>query len=513
MERSVASNVGKVWLVGAGPGDPGLITARGIERIQAADVIVFDRLASPPLLEHARNDAERIDVGKMPGRTRMSQDEINQLLVRLARSGKHVCRLKGGDPFVFGRGGEEALALTAEGISWEVVPGVTSAVAAPAYAGIPVTHRGMAASFTVVTGSEDPNKPQSHVRWDALARSGGTLVLLMTWSSLDEITKRLIRSGAAPDRPAALIEWGTTSRQRVETGTLADIVERAESAGLRPPVAFVVGEVVRLREQLAWFDSQPLFGVRVLVTRTRTQASTLRRLVEAEGAECVEFPAIRVVPVSDPEPLDDGLGHLRRFDWITISSSNGARGIRRRLDALGLDGRAFAGVKVTAVGPATAETVRTELGVHPDLVPNEYASEAVVKRFAQEDVAGQRILVVRSDIGRDVLATGLRELGATVDEVVGYETKAPEDSGEKAREAFGSGIDVTTFTSSSGVDNLLSLLDGNAGLVNAGSVACIGPVTAARARERGLRVDVVAEERSMPALVKGIVEHIREHGN
>lgn len=502
------TETGKVSLVGAGPGDPGLITVKALDRLRAADAVVYDRLVDPRLLAEAREDAELIDVGKARGSTRMKQDEINQLLVELAGAGKSVCRLKGGDPFVFGRGGEEALALARAGVPWEVVPGVTSAFAAPAYAGIPVTHRGLAASVTIVTGSEDPRKPDSQINWHALAGLDGTLVFLMGWSALPEIVERLIASGMPPDRAAALVQWGTMTRQRVVAGPLAEIAERGREAGLSAPVAFVIGDVNALRGELGWFDSRPLFGKRVLVTRTRTQASHLRTLLEAEGAECVEFPAIRVVPVADPSGIDEALARLADYDWITFSSSNGVREVRTRLDALGLDARSFAGVRVAAVGPATGETVRSLLGIRADLVPDVYVSEAVVNELGKQGVEGRRILAIRSDIGRDALATGLRELGAEVDEVVGYETRAPDDSGEQARLAFESGIDITTFTSSSGVDNLVALLDGSLDLVSQTTVACMGPITAGRAEEQGISVDVVAPERTMTALVGAIVEHI-----
>ena len=390
---------------------------------------------------------------------------------------------------------------------FEIVPGVTSSIAAPAYAGIPVTHRGVATSFTVVTGSEDPSKPDSQLDWDALARLSGTLIFLMGWQALPSIAKELISHGASPGRPAAIVQWGTRPNQRSVTGTLENIAEVGKSAGLGSPVAVIVGDVVGLREGIAWFDNRPLFGKRVLVTRTRSQASQLRASLEAAGAWCVEFPAISIVPVSDPAPIDDALKRLGEYDWVTISSSNGARGLRARMDALGLDGRAFAGVKVAAVGPATGVTVRQELGIAPNLVPEEYVSEAVLSDMEALGMDGKRVLVVGSDIGRDVLSDGLEALGATVDRVAGYETKSPGDSGEQVRAVFANpGVDVTTFTSSSGVDNLVDLAGGPE-LINGTVTACMGPITAERARERGLRVDIVAPERTMKSLVGAILEY------
>ncbi|NQW16214.1 MAG: uroporphyrinogen-III C-methyltransferase [Chloroflexi bacterium] len=498
---------GKVSLVGAGPGDPGLITVKGLKIIQESEVVIYDRLANPELLINASPKAELIDVGKTPGRTRLRQPEINDLIVQKALEGKSVCRLKGGDPFVFGRGGEEALALVEAGIPWEVVPGVTSAVAAAAYAGIPVTHRGLATSVTFITGSEDPEKPDSQINFESLARMTGTIVFMMGWSALPEITSQLIHAGMSPDRPASIIQWGTWSRQRAVTGPLSDIAAIATAAGLSSPVAFVIGEVTELRSSLRWFDNQPLFGKKVLVTRTRSQASRFRTLLEEQGANCVEFPLISIVPLEETTELDAALSNISSYDWIVFSSSNGVRGVSERMSHLGVDSRAFAGVQVAAVGPATGVTVRELFGISSDLVPDEYVSEAVVKALADLGISGKRILAIRSDLGRDTLENGLRDSGASVDAVVGYQTLAPEDSAAKAREAFESGIDVTTFTSSSGVDNLLNLLGGETDLINATTVGCMGPITAERARERGLNVNVVASERTMESFTQALVDH------
>jgi uroporphyrinogen III methyltransferase/synthase len=501
------SNAGFVSLVGAGPGDPGLITVKAMSRLQTADAVVYDRLSDPALLSQARPDAEMYDAGKGPGDVRMTQVQINDLLVKLSSEGKSVCRLKGGDPFVFGRGGEEALALSSEGLPFEVVPGVTSSIAAAAYAGIPITHRAVSTSFTVVTGSEDPAKPDSQLNWDALAALPGTLVFLMGWRALPAITKELISRGASPDRPAALVQWGTTPKQRSVTGTLENIAEVGKAAGLGSPVAVIVGEVVGLKDGIAWFDNKPLFGKRVLITRTRSQASRLRTELESAGAWCVEFPAINIIPVADPSALDAALNQISEYDWVTIASSNGARGLRARMDALGLDGRAFADVKIAAVGPATGVAVRSEMGITPDLVPDEYVSDAVLRDLKALGVDGRRVLVVGSDIGRDVLADGLETLGAAVDRVVGYETHRPDDSVDQVSAAFADpGIDITTFTSSSGVDNLLDLACGP-DQINKTVTAAMGPITAERARERGLRVDIVAPERTMQSLAGAIVEH------
>lgn len=498
---------GLVSLVGAGPGDPGLITVKAMVRLQAADVVVYDRLSDPGLLSEARPDAEMYDAGKGPGDVRMNQEQINELLIRLSSQGKTICRLKGGDPFVFGRGGEEAMALAQSGLPFEVVPGVTSSIAAAAYAGIPITHRAVATSFTVVTGSEDPEKTDSQINWDALSALSGTLVFLMGWRSLPSITKELIARGSSPDRPAALVQWGTTPRQRCVTGKLSNIAEIGEAAGFGSPVAVILGDVVDLRKGIAWFDNRPLFGKRVLITRTRSQASGLRTELESAGAWCVEFPAISIVPVKNPSVLDTALKQIHKYDWVAISSSNGARGIRARMDVLGIDGRSFGNVQVAAVGPATGITIREEMGIIPDLVPNEYVSEAVLRDMTPQVTDGTKILVVGSDIGRDVLSDGLKALGAEVDRVIGYETRKPENSGAQVTAAFSDpGIDITTFTSSSGVDNLVDLA-GGPDLINQTTTAAMGPITAERARDRGIRVDIVAPERTMKSLAGAITEY------
>ena len=501
---------GKVSLVGAGPGDPGLLTVKGLKLIQESDVVIYDRLANPVLLEHASPHADLIDVGKIPGRTRLRQPEINRLIIDKAFEGKNICRLKGGDPFVFGRGGEEALELVEAGIPWEVVPGVTSGVAAAAYAGIPVTHRGLATSVTFITGSEDPEKPDSQINFESLAKMTGTIVFMMGWSALPEITAQLIAAGMSPERPSSIIMWGTWNRQRAVSGPLGNIATIATDAGLSSPAAFVIGEVTELRSKLQWFDNQPLFGKKILVTRTRSQVSRFRGLLEAEGAECVEFPLISIVPLEDPYALDAALSNISSYDWVVFSSSNGVRGVSEHMDAIGIDSRAFAGVQVAAVGPATGVTVKELLGISSDLVPDEYVSEAVVTALTKLGVEGKRILAIRSDLGRDTLEKGLEDLGASVDAIVGYQTLAPDDSAANAKAAFESGLDVTTFTSSSGVDNLLGLLDGNTGLINATTVACMGPITADRAKELGLKVDVVASERTMESFTQALVDHFAE---
>ena len=500
---------GVVYLVGAGPGDPGLITVRGLEVLRAADVVLHDRLVPDGLLGEVRSDAVVVNVGKTPGQTGRSQQEINELLVEHCRSGKTVCRLKGGDPFVFGRGGEEALALAKAGLRWEVVPGITSAIAAPAYAGIPVTHRGVSSGVVVVTGSEDPSGPGNSVDWDAAAAFDGTLVVLMAWRNLPGIVEALTSRGVPGERSAAAIEWGTMNSQRVAAGALNNVAERAQAGGLSAPMALVVGDVAALRSELAWFDKRPLFGKRVLVTRARSQASRLAESLEAQGAETVQAPAIRICPVVDTEALDAAIGNIGRYDWITFTSPNGVRGVRDRLAALTLDSRALSGVRVATVGPATAEAVE-EMGIRPDMSPRVYAAEGLLDEFAAQGIRNGRVLCLRSDIGRPTLPDGLRAAGLEVDEVVAYRTETAPDSSDTARRALRDGartVDAATFTSSSTVTNLAKLLDGDVKPINNTVIACIGPITARTAREQGIRVDVVAKRNTIEGLVESLVEH------
>ena len=498
---------GRVTLVGAGPGDPGLITVKGLSRLRDADVVVYDRLVDRRILAKARKDAELIFVGKGRGHKAMEQADINRCLVDRALEGRTVVRLKGGDPFVFGRGGEEAQALAQAGVPFEVVPGVTSAIAAPAYAGIPLTHRDMASSFTVVSGSEDPSKDQPAVRWDLLAQAGGTLVVLMGWGTLDEITGALIREGMKPDTPVALIRWGTEPYQETVTGTLEDIARRGEDAGLAPPVVAIIGDVVGLRDQIGWFDSRPLFGRRVLVTRSRPQASVLSELLAEEGAEPVEVPTIEFLPMEDYSEIDRSIENLRDYSWVFFTSTNGVEAFMGRVEQLGRDARQFAQVRVGAIGPATALALDGH-GIKADLVPTRYLSESILEAVEPLDLKGVRVLLPRADIGRDELSDGLARLGALVDQLPVYRTVAPEDSPKVARELLKDGdIDLVTFTSSSTVSNLMDLLEGDWTLLEGASVACIGPVTAKTAEERGITAGIVAREHTIPGLVSAIKDH------
>lgn len=504
--------MGKVVLVGAGPGDPGLLTVRGLSYIRSADVIVYDRLVHPDILKQARADAELIYVGKSPGSSQISQDEINSILIQKARERNIVVRLKGGDPFVFGRGGEEALALAEAGIEFEIVPGVTSAIAVPAYAGIPVTHRGLCSSLGIITGHEDPGKHESTLRWDKIATGLDTVVFLMGIENIQQIVTRMIDHGRSPDTPVAVIQWGTHSIQKTVTGTLADIVERINSFRLGPPAVAIVGDVVRLREKLRWFDTKPLFGKRVLVTRSDTQAAELSELLRLYGAEAVEFPVIKISPPSDYAPLDTALEKISDYDWLLFTSANGVRAILERLKATGRDVRALAGPKIGAIGPATAETLENA-GIRVDYVPGRFVAEALIDEFP-EDPSGKWILIIRSEIARNVLPEKLAELGATVDAVAAYRTEVNrmlESVDEMRRQIESSQIDVATFTSSSTVAAFVELM-GNETISRINEsvkVACIGPITAQTAREMGLRVDIVAEEYTMEGLVSAIASALQ----
>ncbi len=498
---------GKVYLVGAGPGDPGLLTIKGLRCLQSADVVVYDRLVDQRTLRHARDDAEMIDVGKVPGKQGRKQADINALLIARAQGGKTVVRLQGGDPFVFGRGGEEAEELHRAGIPFEIVPGVTSAIAAPAYAGIPLTQRGLSSSFTVVTGTEDPNKPASSVDWSALARTGGTLVVLMGWEGLPAITEALIHHGMSPDTPVALVRWGTEPWQRTLTGVLADVADRARRAGLSAPVVAVIGKVADLREKLRWYDSLPLFGKRVLVTRTRDQASSLSVALTESGAFPIEVPTIEVQRLADYAELDAELGRLEEYDWVMFSSTNSVDVVFDRLAEDGRDARAFAGARVACIGDATARRLRAR-GIVPDLIPATYVSESVLEAFSGVDMDGRRVLLPGAEEGRDVLAKGLAERGAQVRRVAAYRTATPEASRLLAESAIADGIDIATFTSSSTVLNLSRLLDGDLSGLSRATVACIGPVTADTAGDLGLHVDIVASEHTIDGLVTALEERL-----
>ncbi|MDP9440150.1 MAG: uroporphyrinogen-III C-methyltransferase [Actinomycetota bacterium] len=500
-----------IYLVGSGPGDPGLFTVKGVRCMERADAVVYDRLAPESLLAHAKPGAEMIYVGKKPGDDQaMKQEEINRVLVELGRSGKTAVRLKGGDPYIFGRGGEEALELIEAGIPFEVVPGVTSGVAAPAYAGIPVTHRNVSTSVAFITGHEDPTKGRSDVDWKGIARGADTLVLYMGVGRLREISAELMEAGRDPETPAAVVRWGTLPEQRTVTGTLADIAERVEEARLKPPAITVVGDVVNLREAgLGWYERRPLFGRRIVVTRARAQAGELSTELVGLGAEVREFPTIEVRPPEDFGPLDGAILSLDSFDWLVFTSVNGVDAFLERLRQHGLDLRAVPReAKVAAIGPATAGALEA-VGLRVDVVPEEFRAEALIEAIKDGSLANKRVLIPRAKVAREVLPERLREAGAEVVVPPAYET-VPSSEGKEAlaRELEAGSIDCVTFTASSTVENFVGAFGaGEASRLLAGArVVCIGPITADTARGFGLGVDAEAREYTIPGLVEAVVD-------
>lgn len=498
---------GKVYLVGAGPGDPELISVKGAGYLGEADVIIYDRLLDDLLLDTAPPAAEKIYVGKKAGQHTMPQGEINQLLVAKAKEGKTVVRLKGGDPFVLGRGGEEAEVLVQNGIPFEVVPGITSAIAVPAYAGIPVTHRGLASSFAVITGHEDPKKDSSSINWEKLAGGVDTLIFLMGMKNLPQIVAKLMQHGRLPDTPVAIIKESTRPGQKTITGSLGDIVAKAEKHRLTAPAVIVVGEVVRLREKLRWFDNRPLFGKRILVTRARRQASALSRLLARRGAQPVELPAIDIRAVADSAELDRALSHLQRYQWIIFTSVNAVAAFWQRLHSLGRDSRALGELKIGAIGPATAKAL-ADNGVIADYIPRVYTSEGVIAGLKGRNIEGQHFLLPRADIADKELVQGIRRLGASVQEITCYRTVPAAEAITRAKQLVVSGkIDIITFTSSSTVTNLVAAFGEDTPVVNGTKIACIGPKTAETAANAGLNVDILARQQTIPGLVAAMEEY------
>jgi len=517
---------GIVYLVGAGPGDPGLITRRGLECIEAAEVLVYDRLVSPRLARQAPAAAERIYVGKGPGHAEMTQEEINALLVSRGGEGKVVTRLKGGDPFVFGRGGEEALALWEAGIPFQIVPGVTSAIAVPAYAGIPVTHRSVAAGFTVLTGHREPgagphpnplpivgegiSEPSPSPR--GRGKEEGTLVVLMGTERIGAIARSLIEAGRSTETPVALVRWGTTTRQETVVGTLGDIEEKAKAVGMAPPAVAIIGEVVRLRDRLSWFEGRPLHGQRVLVTRAREQASDLAARLETLGAEVIELPTIRSAPPTHPERLEGALDRLGEYAWVVFTSAQGVEHLWERLLARGWDARGFARAHLAAVGPGTTAALEAR-GLRPDYVPDQFTTAALAEGLVHRLAPGDRVLLARAENAPPELGHLLGRAGVLVEEAPPYRTVPDEAAEEAGRERLLAGeVEIITFTSSSTVRNLLSALDGRSDSLRRPLIACIGPVTAQTAREAGLRVDVVASPHTVEGLVEAIVGRVKGEG-
>lgn len=502
---------GKVCLVGAGPGDPKLLTIRGKECLEQADVVLYDYLANPVLLDHAPVEAERIYVGRRGRGRYQDQAEVNRLMIEQAKLGKKVVRLKGGDPFVFGRGGEEAEAIVQAGIPYEIVPGISSAIAVPAYAGIPVTHRTLASTVTFVTGHEDPTKESTQLDWPRLAAAPGTLVFLMGMKNLARIIEHLIIEGKAANTPIALIRWGTKAEQQTVIGTLEDIVEQAQHAHLEPPTLIVVGEVVRLRSKLNWFETRPLFGKRVLVTRAKPQALELSNLLVAQGAEPIEYPMIRITPPASWDQLDHAIHQLDQFQWVVFTSVNGVTPFMERLRHHGLDGRALSGVQLCCIGPRTAEALLA-YGLLADVIPRTFQAEGLLDVMSSAGMEGQQVLIPRAAVAREVLPKELEKLGARVHVIPVYETVMPSVSQPELLEQFRRRtIHIITFTSSSTVRNFQELFANEQEmhqLTSQSIIACIGPITAKTAGEYGLQVDIIPRENTIPALVEGITHYV-----
>ncbi|MEK6251481.1 MAG: uroporphyrinogen-III C-methyltransferase [Actinomycetota bacterium] len=496
----MSARIGVVYLVGAGPGDPGLVTVRALELVASADLILYDRLIPDGVLRGARPDAELVYVGKRPGEPTIEQAEIERRMVEAAMAGRSVVRLKGGDPFVFGRGGEEGEALAAAGVPFEVVPGVTAGVAAPAYAGIPVTHREEASAVAFVTGHEDPEKPESALDWDALAAFPGTLVLYMGIKRLAENAAALIAAGRDPKQPAAAIERGTMPGQRTVTATLGDLADAVERERIGAPAVIVVGPVAARRQALAWLERRPLFGRRVVVTRARAQASGLASSLRGLGAEVVELPAIRIEPRIDSDEVRKAVNDLYSYALVCLTSPNGVRLLFDAMAEAGLDARALANATVAAIGPGTEADLAAH-GIRTDVVPEQYVAEALADALADVPVKGRPVLVARAAEARDVLPDALRERGAKVDVVALYETVAEPPDPETVEAA--QAADYLTFTSSSTVRNLVAALDGR--LPEGIRIVSIGPVTSDAAREAGLTVDVEAERHDIDGLVEALL--------
>jgi uroporphyrinogen III methyltransferase / synthase len=499
---------GKVYLVGAGPGDTGLLTLKGKAALEHADAVIYDFLANEDLLRYARPECEKICVGKRPGDKKSPQEAINRLLVSKAAQGKIVVRLKGGDPFIFGRGGEEAQALAKAGIPFEVIPGVTSGYAAPAYAGIPLTHRDLSSSVTFVTGHVDPSISSSSIDWATLARGADTLVLFMGVRNLPHITAALLKGGRHPGTPAAVIFWGTRATQQTITGSLTDIAARA--TGIEAPAIIVVGDVVGLRDGLNWFERLPLFGKRIVTTRTREQSAVFREALERLGAEAIEIPAIEIRDPQSWQPLDQAIGRLETFDYLVFTSANGVRNFLGRLPAGNRDVRDLKGLEIGAIGPGTAAELAAT-GIRVDFMPQEYRAEGLIECLKGAEVRGKSFLIPRAKVARDLLPRTLEERGARVEVVEAYETVRPEfDAGELER-LLTPAPDAVTFTSSSTVTNFVKLIEG-AGLRNVleqVAIASIGPVTSETVRKHGLEVSVEATDSTVTGLIEALQDYFR----
>lgn len=512
---------GKVYLVGAGPGDPKLITVRGLQCLEQSDAVVYDRLASPRLLRHVKPNTELIYVGKLPDRHTMKQEDINQLLVDLALAGKTVTRLKGGDPTIFGRVGEEAGLLFDHGIEFEIVPGITSAIAVPAYAGIPVTHRELASSLSIVTGHESPDKLDRSIHWDKVTNATGTLLFLMGVAKIGYIADQLMRHGKPPNTPVALVRWGTRVEQQTVIGTLETIEAVVKEANFQPPAVIVVGEVVLQREKLNWYERKPLFGMRVLVTRARAQASELAERIEEHGGEPCEFPVIETREPADPRTIDmirTRLEEAESYSWLIFTSVNGVEYFFRWLQRFNIDIRRYHAASIAAVGPKTAEALQ-QRGLIVEVLPEKYYAESLLERLEAAVRQGERVLLPRGDLARDLLPRELEAKGIEAVEIDVYETVLASIQDELAldwiREKH---IHMITFTSSSTVTNLLELLkrkgiENPVGLLEGIPIASIGPITSQTIAAAGMKVTIEAKDSTLDGLMASVLQYALEKRN
>lgn len=499
---------GAVYLIGAGPGDPGLFTIKGQRILSAADVVVYDYLVNTKLLEYTNPSAEIIYVGKKAGQKERSQEDINNLLINTAKQGKNVARLKGGDPFVFGRGGEEAKALWDEGIPFEIVPGITSVSAVPAYAGIPLTHRDINSSFAVVTGHEDPTKDESNIPWDSLSVID-TVVILMGMKNLSYNMNQLIKAGKPEDTPVGIVSWGTYPMQSVITGTVGTIEHLAQQRDdIDSPAVVIIGNVVKLREFAAWYERKPLFGKTVLVTRAKEQSETFVRLLEDMAARVIEFPTIEIVPPPSFTELDNAIEDIGLYSWLIFTSVNGVNSFFDRFSDLERDIRDLYGIKLAAIGQKTAEAVQAK-GIRVEIVPEDYKAEGLISKFEREDLKGRKILIPRAKVARDILPEMLRAMGAKVDVVTSYISKRPDNGIAKNIRSLidNKKIDVITFTSSSTAENFFNAVGDIKRLSTKTVIACIGPITASTVRSLGYEPKIVSREYTVENLTNEITQY------
>ena len=499
--------IGKVALVGAGPGDVGLLTLLGKTWIGRADVILYDHLVNLAMMRFAKSNVEKIYVGKIEGRKSMAQSAINELLVDKAKAGRTVIRLKGGDPFIFGRGGEEAQALKQAGVPFIVVPGITSAIGVPAYAGIPLTHRDFSSSISIITGSNENDQQEGRIDWEKIASRSGTLVFLMGARKLPTIVENLTRFGKDPTTPVAVIQWGTTARQKTWTGTLASIVDIAMKERISPPALTVIGEVVDLKPAIEWYETLPLAGKTVVVTRAEDQAESFFQLLQDAGAEAYGFPVIQTVAPESWAPLDKALGRLKDYHGLIFTSTNGVKFFLQRLKATRSDIRELQGVRIYTIGPKTEDAL-AELGILVDVVPKDYVAESLITSLQQENIQGKRFLLPRAKVAREILPAQIRAMGAEIDVVPAYQTIVPSnDIDDFVRRLQAGTIDVITFTSSSTVTHFLQILGAeHLPFLKHVQIACIGPITADTARKNGLSVDILPKEYTVDGLATAIRE-------